>query len=73
VRGGGPPPPPDAVTDAIDALEQVGATVLGTALAEGGPGGSARLRAAVAAVRQRHARLRASATPDPQGAGGSLS
>jgi Mrp family chromosome partitioning ATPase len=63
----------DAVTDAIDALEQVGATVLGTALAEGGPGGSARLRAAVAAVRQRHARLRASATPDPQGAGGSLS
>jgi Mrp family chromosome partitioning ATPase len=64
----------DAVSGAIDALEQVGATVLGTALAERAPGGVfARLRPAVAALRQQLARLRAPATPDPQGAGGPLS
>jgi Mrp family chromosome partitioning ATPase/capsular polysaccharide biosynthesis protein len=60
----------DAVTGAIDALEQVGATVLGTVLAERAPGGFARLRPPIAAMRQRLGRLRAPAAPDPQGAGG---
>ncbi|HEX2105330.1 MAG TPA: hypothetical protein VHF51_16885 [Solirubrobacteraceae bacterium] len=60
----------DAVTTAIGALDQVGATVLGTVLAAPAPGGFSRVQPAVAALRRRFARLRAPAPADPQGAGG---
>jgi Mrp family chromosome partitioning ATPase/capsular polysaccharide biosynthesis protein len=59
----------DAVTGAIDALDHVGAAVLGTVLAERAPGGFARIQPAVSALRLRLARLRPPAPPGAREAG----
>jgi Mrp family chromosome partitioning ATPase len=64
----------DAVTRAVEALDQVGATVLGTVLADGPGDRLASLRDAERALRQRLARLRpAPPAPDPEGARGLIS